>query len=245
MTPEVSVRRLRIAPRFVSQATSISYQRVPVTTPGVQRLSQFLRMTTAAEALCGLRRAGLEVPSADVGPLRAATTTTSGADRSCAARPPKQAACSCGQRRTERCGFGRVRAADQTKAGPAKDRYWDGRYGSRIRRREPALFALAVLVAVVRFSVIPLYDAPEREERRPRFGAHRGRPVDARSDRRGHGYAVYLLRSAGRYGRQIPLHGWAFASDVVGRRLSRFGRSPSLSIDPVFVLANVIVIVGL
>ncbi|HLG67008.1 MAG TPA: (Fe-S)-binding protein [Acidimicrobiales bacterium] len=106
-------------------------------------------------------------------------------------------------------------------------------------------FAVAVLVALVVFSVIRLLNAPARRERSSRFyGSHTGAAwlvllmiflVIA---------TLLLYRAAQTNTGDFPYGWWAFASHGIGRALHPFGPGANSDLETVFLILNVVVITG-
>ncbi|MGH9109588.1 MAG: (Fe-S)-binding protein [Acidimicrobiales bacterium] len=108
-------------------------------------------------------------------------------------------------------------------------------------------FAVAVLVAMVVFSIIRLKNAPSRRERTSRFfGSH----TDA-------AWITLLLitlvivslllyrgAQVDTSPRQFPYDDWAFASHVVGAALAGLGQGVNAVLATVFILCNIAVITG-
>jgi Fe-S oxidoreductase len=108
-------------------------------------------------------------------------------------------------------------------------------------------FIVAVLCALVVFSVIRIKDAPARKHRSSRFyGSHTGAAWAVLAMIAGVMITLLLYRGAqvNTSPRQFPYDDWAFASHVVGAALGGLGSGVNSVLVTVFLLLNVAVIVG-
>ncbi|MGH3623587.1 MAG: Fe-S oxidoreductase, partial [Sciscionella sp.] len=108
-------------------------------------------------------------------------------------------------------------------------------------------FAVAVLVAIVAFTVIRIRNAPERKQRGSRFyGSHNRAAAVVLAMIAGVMITLLLYRGAQVNTGVFPYYdsGWAFASQLVGRALSPLGGTANEVIETVFVLGNIGVIMG-
>ncbi|MHB1503625.1 MAG: (Fe-S)-binding protein [Acidimicrobiales bacterium] len=106
-------------------------------------------------------------------------------------------------------------------------------------------FAVAVLVALIVFTVIRLVSSPARRERRSRFyGSHTGAAWLTLLM-----IALVIVTLLGYRGAQtntgdFPYGWWAFASHLVGRALHPLGTGVNSVLETVLLLANIAVIMG-
>ncbi len=108
-------------------------------------------------------------------------------------------------------------------------------------------FIVAVLCALVVFSLIRIKDAPARKQRSSRFyGSHTGAAWAVLAMIAGVMVTLLLYRGAqvNTSPRQFPYGDWAFASHVVGAALGGLGSGVNSVLVTVFLLLNVAVIVG-
>ncbi len=115
-------------------------------------------------------------------------------------------------------------------------------------------FSVAVLVALVVFTVIRLRNDPRRMERRSRFyGSHTGAAWVTLGLIAGVIVTLLMYRAAqtnvstvqgGKRIPDFPYSNWAFASHLVGSWLHPLGSSTNEALSTVFVVLNIIVIVG-
>ncbi len=106
-------------------------------------------------------------------------------------------------------------------------------------------FAVAVLVALVVFTVIRTVDAPARKDRRSRFyGSHTRAAWITLAMIAGVIVTLLLYRGAQTNTGDFPYGWWAFASHLVGRALHPLGAGTNSVIETAALLANVAVIMG-
>ena len=108
-------------------------------------------------------------------------------------------------------------------------------------------FTVAVLVALVVFSVIRIKNAPSRRERKSRFyGSHTGAAWLVLAMIAGVMITLLLYRGAqvNTDPEQFPYNDWAFASHVVGAWLAPLGSGVNSVLATVFLMLNIAVIMG-
>ena len=107
-------------------------------------------------------------------------------------------------------------------------------------------FAVAVLVALVVFSIIRLRNAPSRLDRKSRFyGSHTGAAWITLALIATVMITLLMYRGAQtNVASDFPYTHWAFASHAIGHLLHPLGARPNEALSTVFVDLNVIAIVG-
>jgi Fe-S oxidoreductase len=108
-------------------------------------------------------------------------------------------------------------------------------------------FAVAVLCALVVFTVIRIKNAPARKERQSRFyGSHTGAAWVTLLMIAGVMVTLLLYRGAqvATHPTQFPYDDWAFASHLVGNALRPLGSGVNSVLATVFLILNVAVITG-
>ena len=108
-------------------------------------------------------------------------------------------------------------------------------------------FIVAVLCALVVFSIIRIKNAPARKHRSSRFyGSHTGAAWMVLAMIAGVMITLLLYRGAqvNTVPTQFPYNDWAFASHIVGAALSGLGSGVNSVLVTVFLVLNIAVIVG-
>ncbi len=109
-------------------------------------------------------------------------------------------------------------------------------------------FAVAVLVAIVTFTIIRIKDAPKRRERRSRFyGSHTDAAWVTLAFIAAVIVTLLMYRGAQtNVGRDFPYgHSWApFASHAIGLALKPLGVGVNSDLETIFVILNVVVIMA-
>ena len=106
-------------------------------------------------------------------------------------------------------------------------------------------FIIAVLLALITFTIIRLINAPRRRERTSRFyGSHTGAAWLVLAMIAGVMVTLLLYRGAQVNTGHFPFGWWAFASHVVGQALHPLGTGVNSVLEATFLLLNIAVIVG-
>jgi Fe-S oxidoreductase len=106
-------------------------------------------------------------------------------------------------------------------------------------------FAVAVIVALVVFSIIRLMNAPARKQRTSRFyGSHTGAAWLVLLMIALVIVTLLLYRAAQTNTGDFPFGWWAFASRGIGRAFSGLGAGANSDLETVFLILNVAVIMG-
>ena len=106
-------------------------------------------------------------------------------------------------------------------------------------------FIVAVLLALITFTVIRLINAPRRRERTSRFyGSHTGAAWLVLAMIAGVMITLLMYRGAQVNTGNFPYGWWAFASHIVGQALHPLGTGVNSVLEATFLLLNIAVIVG-